>query len=134
MGILMQNPFVIHLLFVYCYIRTHTHRKKIFHHILSYNFYLFLSRQFNWKCNLYLSCHLRPCLLLNLLYFIPQNFTLTIFRRCILRQHYFRVDYTLFLGVIMHISGFSFRQFLPCTIGSRRNRTFATATTDDFYR
>lgn len=134
MGILMQDPFSVHQLFVYCDICTHTYRNKILHHILSHKFYLFLSRQFNRKCNLYLSCHLRPCFLLNLLYPVPQNFTLTVLRRSKLWQHYFCVDNTLLLGVIMHISGFGFRQFLSRTIGSRRNRTFATATTDDFYR
>lgn len=130
MGILMQDTFTIHFLFMNCYVCTHTHRYKILRDIVSYNLYLFLPRQFYRKCNLDFPCKLCRRLLFDFLYLVPQHFPIGKFRRSICRKKNFRMDDSGFLCVVMNISCFRFGQFFSRTISRSRNRTFATATAD----
>lgn len=123
-GILVQNRFPIHMLFVNCHIRTHSSGSEIFCNILLQKCNLFFPCKLNRKCHFNFPCKLGIRFLFHFLHLVPENFPVLIFPWCIGWEKNLRIDYTAFPCVIVSISCFLFFQFSTCPVSRCGNCAF----------
>lgn len=71
---------------------------------------------------------------LDLLHFVPENFTVRITLRSIGRKHDLAKDNAAFAGEVVRYAGLVVIQLLTGSVSGRSNGGSATRTTDDFYR
>lgn len=121
-ALVMQSP-----------IRHHSFTDEIILDVLTYYFNLAFSGKLDRKSNFDFPRHLRVGSLFDLLHFIPERRTITVFFRRIVRQHDFRMHDAALMSEVIRQSVFFIRQTFPGAVCRRCNGSSSAASADYFY-